>query len=513
LRQTDRGRRFVNADDKVTDLEESVRRIVSAAAVALPLLFAAPGVAHANDTLASGTTTLKLDAGVAKALKSAGVKVSGTRYKITGGSLDGATGTIRHSGTLRLRAGARSLSASAFTVKLGKSSTLSGRVGKARVTLLKLDTSRAKIARNGLDYRITGVRVALTAAAAKALNATFHTTLFKTGLRLGTVAVTAKPKTIGLTGGATTVTLDQGAANALQSLGISAAPIGSDSLAFPITGGKLDAKTFAGTIRHSGGIALTKGSTTVQLTDFEIGIDDTPELTALVGGSRVPILSVDLSGLKSDVSDGTITLTGAALKLTAPAAGALNQAFGTTAFTEGLLLGTAAVRANPPTARAASARTYGATTLKLDAGAVAALTGLGVAPAPIAPATALANGELAFPITNAPFAALLSGSIRHSGGISLTAGTTTVRLENFIIDPLRRQLTATVNGGARVPILDLSFATARIYLGGRALNIGPVGGALTGVAAGALDGAFGLPAGTVPPGLKLGDATVRYRLF
>ena len=489
------------------------RSVIAGAAAAL-LLAATPAAAQARDPLAGGSTTLKLDAGVAKALKAAGVKASGTTYKITGGSLDSAnaTGTIKHSGSLKLTAGRTRLTLSSFTVKLGKASTLSGRVGGARVTLLTLDTSKAKVTRAGLDTKITGVRVLLTSAAAKALNATFHTTLFRKGLRLGTVAVTAKPKTVALTGGATTLTLDQGAANALQSLGIAAAPIGSDSLAFPITGGKLDAKTFAGTIAHSGGLALTKGATTVQLTDFEIGIDATPELTALVGGTRVPILSVDLSGLKSDVSGGTITLTGAALKLTAAAAGALNQAFGTTAFTEGLLLGTATVRANPP-ARIASARTYGATTLKLDAGAVAALTGLGVAPAPIAPATALPSGELAFPITNAPFSALLSGAIRHSGGISLTAGATTVKLENFYIDPLRRQLTATVNGGARVPILDLNFSQTRIFLGGRALNVGPVGGALTGVAAGALDGAFGLPAGTVPPGLKLGDATVRYRLF
>ena len=73
-------------------------------------------------------------------------------------------------------------------------------------------------------------------------------------------------------------------------------------------------------------------------------------------------------------------------------------------------------------APAAQARTYGATTLELDPGAVAALTGLGVAPAPIAPATATSAGELAFPITNKPFGALLSGTIRHSGGIALTAG-------------------------------------------------------------------------------------------
>lgn len=483
------------------------RTLITGAAAAL-LLATAPA-AQARDQLASGTTTLKLDSAVAKALSDAGVRASGTRYRITGGSLEGARGTIRHSGRLRFSAGGRSLTASNFTVKLGARSTLTGRVGARRVTLLTLDTDRARITRSGLDYRISGVRVALTAAAANALNATFHTSLFKRGLELGSVTVRARPSSVELTGGATTVTLDPGAGAALQSLGIAAAPIGSDSLDFPITGGRLNARTFAGTIAHSGGIALSRGATRVELTEFEIGIDDTPELTALVGGQRVPILSVDLSALKSEVRNGSITLTGAVLKLTGAAAGALNQAFGTTAFTEGLVLGTAAVRANPPArAAASSARTYGATGLTLDPGAVAALTGLGVSVAPVAPA----NAKLEFPITNAPFWALLSGTIKHSGGLALTAGSTTVTLQNFWIDPLRRQLTAQV-GGARVPILALDFSKVRIGLGGRTLNVGPVGGSLTAVAASALDAAFGLPAGTVPAGLKLGDATVRYRIF
>lgn len=50
---------------------------------------------------------------------------------------------------------------------------------------------------------------------------------------------------------------------------------------------------------------------------------------------------------------------------------------------------------------------------------------------------------------------------RHSGGISLTAGSTTLRLTDFVIDPLRGQLTARV-GDARVPILALGYATARV---------------------------------------------------
>ena len=101
-------------------------RSVFAGAAAVLLLAALPTAAQARDPLSGGTTTLKLDAGVAKTLKSAGVKVSGTSYPITGGSLSsgGATGTIEHSGGLRFAAGGRSLTARSFTVKLGRRSTL-----------------------------------------------------------------------------------------------------------------------------------------------------------------------------------------------------------------------------------------------------------------------------------------------------------------------------------------------------------------------------------------------------
>jgi hypothetical protein len=177
-----------------------------------------------------------------------------------------------------------------------------------------------------------------------------------------------------------------------------------------------------------------------------------------------------------------------------------------------LVVAVLGLAASPAAARGGHDSRYGVTTLKLDPGAVSALTGLGVTPAPITPARALAADELAFPITNSFKNALRSGVIRHSGGISLTAGSTTVRLTDFVIDPLRRQLTARV-GDARVPILALDFSNAGLSVRWGTLRLGPVGGSLTDVAASALNAAFGLPAGTVPAGLKLGDATVRYRLF
>ncbi len=151
--------------------------------------------------------------------------------------------------------------------------------------------------------------------------------------------------------GGTTVALDSGTAGALTSLGISVAPVspakaGSKGVTFPITGGKVNSKTLAGKIKHSGGLSFTKGSTVVKLTDYTINIDKKPDIVATVnGGPRVSILSLDLSGLKNKSKGKNIKLSGIKASLTADAAGALNQAFSTTAFTEGLVLGTASVNA------------------------------------------------------------------------------------------------------------------------------------------------------------------------
>ena len=125
-----------------------MKRTLIAGAAATLLLAAAPAAQAAHDPLAGGTTTLKLDAAVAKALTGAGVRVSpvapargGVNFPITGGTLDSGNprGTIEHSGGLRFSAGGKSLTARNFVVKLGKRSTLSGRVGNSRVTLLSLD--------------------------------------------------------------------------------------------------------------------------------------------------------------------------------------------------------------------------------------------------------------------------------------------------------------------------------------------------------------------------------------
>ncbi len=168
------------------------------------------------------------------------------------------------------------------------------------------------------------------------------------------VALTAQAgdnsKKVSLEGGSTSLILDEGAADALQSLDISAervrpAKARPGGVRFPITGGKVDPETLAGRIRHAGGLALVRDETRVELTRFTVKIDERPNLTAKLGRDRVSILRLDLSNLKREDRGDTVRLRGIEGRLTAAAAGALNEAFSTDAFERGLKIGNARVRA------------------------------------------------------------------------------------------------------------------------------------------------------------------------
>lgn len=149
--------------------------------------------------------------------------------------------------------------------------------------------------------------------------------------------------------GSTTLTLDPGTAAALQSLGVAVAPVapataGPAGVSFPVTGVGGSLWPFALKINHSGGLALSAGATTVALTNYTIELGKKPRLIATVGGARVAILSLDLKKAKIGIRGKSVTVGPVKASLTAAAAGALNGAFGVTAFTEGLVLGTANVK-------------------------------------------------------------------------------------------------------------------------------------------------------------------------
>lgn len=152
----------------------------------------------------------------------------------------------------------------------------------------------------------------------------------------------------------------------------------------------------------------------------------------------------------------------------------------------------------------------GATTLEVDPATLGALTSLGVAPGAVAPGQ-LEGTTYSFPITNSLRSALRSGVVRHRGGISLTAGSTTVELTDFDIRLLEGKLYGKVNGAGPVALLDLDYADAQIKLRGGKVSIGPVSTTLTQGAADALNQAFGVSA--LSDDTVIGNATIRYRLF
>jgi hypothetical protein len=96
------------------------------------------------------------------------------------------------------------------------------------------------------------------------------------------------------------------------------------------------------------------------------------------------------------------------------------------------------------------------TSVKLDAGFTGALTTLGLTPGVLGSAT-LANGSVTFPITGGHVTVYkkgavnpyVQGDVEHNGsGLSLSAGSTTVQLQNFDINPGSSQLfgDVSVNG-------------------------------------------------------------------
>jgi hypothetical protein len=112
------------------------------------------------------------------------------------------------------------------------------------------------------------------------------------------------------------------------------------------------------------------------------------------------------------------------------------------------VLSLAAVAALAPGAAVAQAApakvTGGQTTVTLSAGATDALKTAGVVVAPLAPATAVADG-LSFPVVRGHVNTTAGrGVVRHRGGLSLTKGQRTVRLRRPVIRVTRAGAFLTV---------------------------------------------------------------------
>ena len=114
-----------------------------------------------------------------------------------------------------------------------------------------------------------------------------------------------------------------------------------NTLLWPVSGGHIAVATVAGTIDHTGGIRLSHAGKSVQVTSFIVDTS-TDQVTALVGGQRLPVFAIDTSSAKHQTgAGGTILESGLKFTLTEQAANALNSALGASAFKAGQVFGTA----------------------------------------------------------------------------------------------------------------------------------------------------------------------------
>jgi hypothetical protein len=164
--------------------------------------------------------------------------------------------------------------------------------------------------------------------------------------------------------GATALVLNAGTAATLTTpapggLGLSVAPIApayvsNGAIEFPITNGPLNA-LLTGNVYHSGGIAISSATSTVDLTNFDINAwakTLTADVSVVSGGSTsslgaVDIVSLDLSGARLSFGFGGLSLGPVQATLNTTALSALGGVFGVPALgtsITSLPLGTATIQ-------------------------------------------------------------------------------------------------------------------------------------------------------------------------
>lgn len=171
---------------------------------------------------------------------------------------------------------------------------------------------------------------------------------------LSLIATSAFGDTDRYSGMRTDVALAPGFLTALQSLGVSVAPIGGAKIIgaqarFKIPGAEVDLDSAAGEILHLGGLRLIAGATQVEIGTFIIDTSAPSDafLSGLVkvNGSvvgRLRLFDLTLPALSLPLkSKKTLLIPNVDVRLNAGAAATLNSVFGVSAFTGGFEIGNA----------------------------------------------------------------------------------------------------------------------------------------------------------------------------
>jgi len=153
-------------------------------------------------TLDGQKTVLTLNEGVVSVLEQNKVKVApvepagpddaGVQFPITGGAVDSETlaGSIEHSGGLIFSVGGENLEVTDFVADT-EVGVLTATAGAAELPILALDLTRVKKSTEGGAIVAAGITITLTGYGSAAMNAILGVKIFKEGLALGELTVTA----------------------------------------------------------------------------------------------------------------------------------------------------------------------------------------------------------------------------------------------------------------------------------------------------------------------------------
>jgi hypothetical protein len=361
------------------------------------------------DIQSKGETEVAFSSDLTNALSSLNVQVEGfgnTRinrgvadFRIIGGAADIETGKVDiiHNGGLTFKTGDVTVNLTDFIISnLGDSPVITGAVTVnndlvTRAPLFDLQIGQVETSekRGRVNLDLEDVRLTLTGDAANVLNQAFDVNAFTSGFNIGTADVDTKlapvfntqisdftfdPNSIAnppdsslnlqeapfdiRRGGETSLAFSNDLVNALTSLQVQAKAFGntsiqSNGIAFPITGGIADVDSAKVDIIHDGGLTLSNANTTVDLTDFIItNLGDRAVITGdvtvnddLVTRATLFDLQVGSLSTSNSARHPILNIDNVQATLTNDAANVLNQAFGVSAFTQGLNIGTADVEA------------------------------------------------------------------------------------------------------------------------------------------------------------------------
>lgn len=324
-------------------------------AAALSVALALPASAYATYApVGSGAMKLTLDKGFASLLKANGIalvpkqgakrKGSSITLPVSGGQMDPTTGRgeAETEGALIFQAKARSVPLRKIRVKSTRE-PLIAKVGGSQLKLAAAKKTSAK--RAGFGAKLTSTKLTLTAKLITRLNKKLRPKVpFKAGQPLGTLVTDAQPRLVTIEEkGTATIALDAAFLAKLDSRFVSLNPVapaqrfGSEAT-FPITvGGAIAPDGSEGTLRTAGDLEfLQLGAGQVFWHELwlelgassdtaEVDIEPTPTFPGKIG--RVGVLDYTPTAVVSDPRKRTISVSGAALKLSAGAADTFNQAF------------------------------------------------------------------------------------------------------------------------------------------------------------------------------------------